>query len=226
MSGPLATGTVRAVCLAATAAPDPGRVGHTGIDKRPQQGPVEVGTTGLAGDTISDTAVHGGPDQAVYAYSDVDADHWAAELGREIPPGAFGENLRLAGMAASDAVIGEHWQVGDLGTGPLLEVTAPRSPCATFQRHMSEERWVKRFTEQGATGCYLRVLRPGRVGPGDPVTVVDRPEHGVSIRAWFRGPDPADADRLLAVEAAGGLRLHDSVRRRARRALGEGSTTG
>ncbi len=220
------TGTVRAVCLAVTAVPDAGgRVGSTGIDKRPQPGPVEVGPGGLAGDTICNTKSHGGPDQAVYAYADSDAHHWAGELGRDIPPGSFGENLRMAGMAVSDAVIGERWQVGELGTGPLLEVTSPRSPCATFGRHMGEPQWVKRFTDYGATGAYLRVLRPGRVSAGDPVAVVARPGHGVTIRAWFTRRDPADARRLLDAEASGELRLQDTLRHAAERALGESSAT-
>ncbi len=48
-------------------------VGHTGIDKRPASGRVRVFDHHVDGDTIVDTRVHGGPDQAVYAYAREDA---------------------------------------------------------------------------------------------------------------------------------------------------------
>jgi MOSC domain-containing protein YiiM len=54
---------------------------------------------------------------------------------------------------------------------------------------------VKRFTEHGACGAYLRVVSPGTVGAGDAVTVVDRPAHGVTIGDVFRVRS-VDADRL------------------------------
>ena len=77
----------------------------TGIDKRPVEGPVMVsrprakgmGMVGLAGDRVYDVRHHGGPDQAVYAYAREDLDFWAAELGRPLPNGMFGENLTTSG---------------------------------------------------------------------------------------------------------------------------------
>ncbi len=46
--------------------------GWTAIDKRPVDGAVVLGVAGVAGDTVCDTDHHGGPDQAVYAYSGED----------------------------------------------------------------------------------------------------------------------------------------------------------
>jgi MOSC domain-containing protein YiiM len=60
---------------------------------------------------------------------------------------------------------------------------------------MDEPRWVKRFTEHGAPGAYLRVVAEGTVGAGDTVTVLDRPDHGVTIGDVFRLRDTG-ADRL------------------------------
>ncbi len=71
------------------------------------------------------------------------------------------------------AVIGERWQIG--ADGVLLEVTAPRIPCRTFQGWMDEPHWVKRFTAHGAPGAYLRILSPGTVGAGDRIDVVRDP---------------------------------------------------
>jgi MOSC domain-containing protein YiiM len=175
-----------------------GDLEKTAIDKRPVTGRVPVsapgdGGVGLAGDQIFDTRHHGGADQAVYAYADEDRAWWAAELGRELAPGSFGQNLDTAGLDVTGAVIGERWAVGD--DGVVLEVTSPRIPCTTFQGFMDEPHWVKRFTDHGACGAYLRVVSPGTVGAGDAVTVVDRPAHGVTIGDVFRVRS-VDADRL------------------------------
>ena len=180
-------GRIVAVCVVHVVIPDAGEVGSTAIDKRAVPGPVRVGALGLTGDTQQDTANHGGVDQAVYAYAREDAAWWAAELGREVPAGVFGENLATEGVVVSDAVVGEHWQVGAPGVGPLLQVRSPRVPCSTFQRWWGEPHWVKRFTEHGATGAYLKVLAEGEVSAGDPVRVVHRPAHGVTVREGFRG---------------------------------------
>ena len=55
---------------------------------------------------------------------------------------------------------------------------------------MDEPHWVKRFTEHGAPGAYLRVVAEGTVGAGDEVEVVDRPDHGVTIGDVFRSGTP------------------------------------
>jgi MOSC domain-containing protein YiiM len=68
----------------------------------------------------------------------------------------------------------------------LLEVTACRIPCANFERFWGVPQLVRRFTAHGASGAYLRVLEPGEVGAGDPVTVVHRPDHGVTTGLLFR----------------------------------------
>jgi MOSC domain-containing protein YiiM len=189
----------------------------TAIDKRPVDGRVAVtvpsdAEVGLAGDQIYDRKHHGGPDQAIYAYAAEDRAWWAAELGRDLAAGAFGENLTTEGLDVTGAVIGERWQIGD--DGVLLEVTAPRIPCRTFQGWMDEPHWVKRFTAHGAPGAYLRILSPGTVGAGDRVDVVARPDHGVTIGDVFvirRAP----ADRLLQMLEMPGLHadLADSARR-------------
>ena len=49
---------------------------------------------------------------AVYAYAHEDYDWWSAELGRDLEPGSFGENLTLRGVDVTGAVIGERWRIG------------------------------------------------------------------------------------------------------------------
>lgn len=186
--------SVTAVCRVDTLLPDSGTIGVTAIDKRPVDGPVRVRPLGLHADVQADRKHHGGPDQAVYAYADEDAAHFAAALERPVNPGLFGENLRVSGVDVTRAVIGERWLVGET---LVLQVTLPRIPCGTFARRMGLPRWVKRFTEEGRPGAYLRVVKSGPVAVGDAVVVTDRPEHGVTIADAFAGLTPAQATALL-----------------------------
>jgi MOSC domain-containing protein YiiM len=178
------TGRVEAVCVSgAGLLPLPGRrPGRSGIDKRPVTGRVAVRELGLDGDVQVNRKYHGGEGQAVYAYAQEDADWWAAELDRELPPGRFGENLRTAGVDLTGALLGEQWRIGTA----LFEVTAPRIPCANFERFWGVPQLVKRFTAFGATGAYLRVLETGEVGAGNAVQIVHRPDHGVTTGRTFR----------------------------------------
>jgi MOSC domain-containing protein YiiM len=165
--------------------------GVTGIDKRPVDGPVRVaapgpkgvGASGLAGDAVCDLRHHGGNDQAAYAVAREDLDDWGRELGRPLASGSFGENLTTEGLDVSGARIGERWRVG---SEVVLEVTCGRIPCRTFQGHLGEQRWVKRFTQKGAPGAYLRVIEPGEIRAGDPIEIVHRPDHEVTVALAFR----------------------------------------
>ncbi|CUR54230.1 MOSC domain containing protein [metagenome] len=179
-------------------------IGRTSIDKHSLRGPVEVRALGVAGDQVSDTVHHGGPDAAVYAFAREDLDHWAAELGQEIRDGQFGENLTTSGIDVNEAEIGERWHIGSA----LFEVTSVRTPCNDFKNWMGvsgyENRaWVKRFSALGRPGPYLRVVHEGIVTAGDELTVVHRPGHGVTVSTMFRAlnTDRTLLPELLKVEA-------------------------
>ncbi|MET8942259.1 MOSC domain-containing protein [Streptomyces sp. NPDC004542] len=198
--------------------------GVTGIDKRPADGPVRVaapgpkgvGGSGLAGDTVCELRHHGGDDQAVYAYAREDLDAWEPELGRSLANGRFGENLTTSGLDVSGALVGERWRIG---AGVVLEVTSGRIPCRTFQGHLGERGWVKRFTRKGATGAYLRVIEPGEIRAGDPIEIVHRPDHGVTAAMEFRAvtTERELLPRLLAAGAA----LHPEALAAARKYVAE-----
>lgn len=182
--------------------------GRTGIDKRPVPGPVHVGKpspdepggVGLAGDRVGDATHHGGGDQAVYVYAREDLDRWETELDRPLAPGLFGENLTTLGVEVNGALIGERWRVGATA---VLEVSGPRIPCTTFQGRLGRDGWIKQFTQAALPGAYLRVVEPGELRPGDPVQVVHRPEHDVTVSLAFRAMtrEPELFPRLLVADA-------------------------
>ena len=178
-----------------------GKPGRTAIDKRPVNGPVAVGLLGLAGDEYADKQHHGGPDQALYAYAREDLDWWTEQLGRELRNGVFGENITTAGIDVSAASIGETWRIGTA----VVQITAPRIPCVTFQSWLDEPHWVKRFAAAGRPGAYMRVLTEGVVQPEDELGVLSRPDQEVtvtdSMRAYYG--DRQIMRRLLEVEGRG-----------------------
>ncbi|MEU2599961.1 MOSC domain-containing protein [Streptomyces hirsutus] len=194
--------------------------GLTGIDKQPVDGSVRVaapgpkgfGASGLAGDAVCETRHHGGNDQAVYAMAREDLDEWEGVLGRTLPNGSFGENLTTEGIDLSGARIGERWAIG---SEVVLEVTSGRIPCRTFQGHLGEKGWVKRFTQRGAPGAYLRVVRPGGIRAGDAIRIVHRPDHEVTVALQFRAVTTEQT--LLPLLLAAGDALHPEALARARK---------
>jgi MOSC domain-containing protein YiiM len=183
-------GTARELLIGRTAS-------QSAIDKRPVSGPIRAGRLGLAGDEQADKQDHGGRDQALYAYAQEDLDWWTERLGREVRGGEFGENITTAGLDVTGALIGETWRFGDA----VVQVTAPRIPCATFQAWTGEPNWVKRFADAGRPGAYLRVLAEGEIWAGAGIDVLALPDVHVTVgeamRAYYG--DAALMRRLLTL---------------------------
>lgn len=177
-----------AVCAVHQLRPEVGSVGVTAIDKRPLVGAVKIGAYGVRGDVQASRKHHGGLDKALYAYAREDAIFWEEQLGRELPAGFFGENLRTEGIDVNAARIGERWRIGDRVE---VEVTMPRTPCQTFARWVGgadERGWVKRFSDERRLGPYLRVVKTGSVRAGDEIVVVHQPSDAPTIVDIYRAP--------------------------------------
>jgi len=66
--------------------------------------------------------------------------------GRAHPPGIFGENLTVSNVP--DLVrAGDRIRAGDV----LMEVSAPRIPCATSAARMGEPNRIRRIRDAGRT---------------------------------------------------------------------------
>jgi MOSC domain-containing protein YiiM len=193
------------------------RTVSTGIRKAPvERG--HVGTLGLVGDVVADEENHGGPDQAIYVYSSEDYAWWADELGGKPAPGTFGENLTLSSFGTETVRIGDRYRIGQA----LVEVTAPRIPCAVFATRMGEPGWVKRFADARRPGLYVRVLEPGGVAVGDRVDRLAGDDGNPSVvelmDVWYDAePDPRLLERLLGSPLAERARIN--VERMLSRAL-------
>jgi MOSC domain-containing protein YiiM len=204
--------------------PDPHAMSNvTGIDKVPVTEPVMVRApgpmqgglgSGLVGDTIGNPKFHGGDDQAVYVYAREDLDAWEIQLQRTLVNGNFGENLTTSGVDVTALRIGERWRVGT--DGLVLEVSAPRTPCRTFQAFLNLSHWMKTFIQAGKPGAYFRVISPGTVRAGDAISIDYRPDHNVTIGLVFRArlSEPELVPQLLMADALS-AELKDFARRRA-----------
>lgn len=162
---------------------------YTGIDKQPQPA-IELSTpgphygdgSGVAGDSIGDHEHHGGADKAIYAFAREELDYWETELHREFRNGFFGENLTTSGINLANLLINQQIKIGDA----LLEVSIPRSPCATFAGWVNEPGFLKSFTDHGDCGAYLRIITPGTITAGDGMELIGKPHHDVTMSMAFR----------------------------------------
>ena len=174
--------------------------GSTGIYKLPASGPVEIGVLGIATDVIVDVEHHGGLDQAIYIYGTPDYEWWSKELGQNLVPGTFGENLTISELESARSLIGDRLKIGTV----TLEVTYPRIPCVTLAARMGDPEFVKRYRHAERPGIYCRVLQPGVLQAGDAVEYIPYPDETISALEMFRDfyAGPKDAAKLRRYLAA------------------------
>jgi MOSC domain-containing protein YiiM len=179
----------------------------TGFFKTPIDGPAFVGKMNLAGDGQADLKNHGGIDKAVLAYS---ADHylkWRDELRMpDMPCGAFGENLSIAGLHEGSVCIGDIFRIGRV----TFEVSQPRQPCWKLARRWRMHELVRLVVRNGRTGWYLRVLEEGWIEAKMPVVLTERPNPTWSIARANEILHHRRTDLKLTVQLADVPRLADS----------------
>ena len=177
----------------------------TGIFKKPTEEPVTLTEEGFEGDDQADKKNHGGVDQAVYLYSAADYAWWSEQLGRDLSPGMFGENLTLSEFP-QEVRIGDRLEFQEV----ILEVTAPRFPCRVFAAKMNDLSFVKRFRQAERPGFYTRVMQTGKVRAGE--EVAHKPQSsGVGLLEtntlyFAKDPDPKALERALRAPLAERLR--------------------
>ena len=133
----------------------------TAIFKDPVAAKLPLRRLNLDGDGQADLTVHGGPDKAVYAYPGEHYGPWREQLGRELTPGNFGENLTTEGLLEDAVHIGDEFRVGTA----RLVVTQPRMPCFKLGLRFDDPGVVKSFLQAGKPGIYFAVLEEGWSAP-------------------------------------------------------------
>jgi MOSC domain-containing protein YiiM len=89
----------------------------------------------------------------------------------ELPYGAFGENFTIGGIHEAQISLGDEFAIGTA----VIQVSQPRQPCWKLARRWKMRHLPGLVVENGRTGWYFRVLRPGIVSPGDDFRLLARP---------------------------------------------------
>jgi MOSC domain-containing protein YiiM len=163
----------------------------------------------LDGDEQTDTRptpdggqVHGGPDQAVYAFPVEHLPRITELCGKGAGPGFMGENVTIEGALEDDVRIGDVWAWGDA----RLQITSPRGPCYKLGIRLGRQAMRTVVRAEGLVGWYLRVLVEGEVPVRGPFEVVERHPAGVTVGMAHRAlqdrtrayPELADLDVMSA----------------------------
>ena len=140
----------------------------------------EIRVEGLLGDGHRDREHHGGPERAVCLYAMELIEGLRAE-GHTVDPGSLGENLTLEGVDWESLAPEACVRVGD---HVVLQITRYTSPCFNIQRAFVGGQFarVSQKRHPGWSRVYARVVRPGRVRPGDRVEVLTASEVGALAR--------------------------------------------
>ena len=134
---------------------------------------------GIAGDGWRHPTFHGIPKRALLLITAEGLAEIQA-LGFPVYPGALGENLTTRGLDRRALCIGQRFRCG----AATIQLTELRLPCDTIsvygkgiqaaiydaramQGDPSSEVWA-------LSGFYASVIEPGRVRPGDPITLLSR----------------------------------------------------
>ena len=155
----------------------------TAFFKEPVAGPRWLSRTLLEGDDQADKPAHGGPEMAALAYAASHYPRWREELNLPaMGPGGFGENFTIDGLDEGRVCVGDTFAIG----GARVQVSQPRGPCVSISMRWKRPDLLKRVTETGRTGWYLRVLEEGHVEAGDEVRLLERPLPEWTVARVFR----------------------------------------
>ena len=213
---------VAAICAGAIAPLADGK--RSGIAKTALDGPVAIGPRGIAQDRQADRRHHGYPAMALHHFP-FEHHAWLAGLfdhpGVLGTRGAMGENISTTGLLEDRVHIGDRFRFGTA----LLEVTQPRQPCATIERHLQRRGVVKAMVGHARSGWFYRVLETGHARAGESLVRIEVGDTEWTVERAFRcvygppGGSLQELDALVAVARISDRLLLDIDKRRARAAL-------
>ncbi|MFC3712571.1 MOSC domain-containing protein [Sphingoaurantiacus capsulatus] len=182
-----------------------------------RDGRLRLTTLGFAGDEQGDRKHHGGPEKAVHHYPRDHYAYWRAAIGdhaKLAAPGAFGENLAIAGLTERDVAVGDRFRLGSA----LIEASQGRQPCFRLNLRFELPDMALRMQQSGRTGWYYRIVEEGEVRAGDTLDLVERRLPDWTIERLWRNlyVRTLDREELLAMAAEPLLpeRWRDIARRR------------
>ena len=116
----------------------------------------------------------------IYAYFAEHYDYWTEILDVDREQWGWchwGENITFRSdesqiLAEKDFNLGDIWHVGKTA---LLQVCGSRVPCHKLSwRCGQKDKWIKELADTGLCGVYFKVLKEGRIHPGDRATLLEK----------------------------------------------------
>jgi MOSC domain-containing protein YiiM len=175
-----------------------GRIGKSGIAKRPIEGTARFVASGIAGDESNYYSRDEG-DTAIHLYPAEHYDRIAELAGRAIERPSFGENLSTTGYLESEMRIGDELRIGPV----LLRVTQPVIRCKQPGILAGEPRLLKWANADCLIGSFLSVVEPGEVAIPSEITLERRGDAAWTVSRlhylWLAGKDTEEAREALAL---------------------------
>lgn len=170
---------------------------YTSIFKYPVGDERRVSFTNVEGDEQSDLQHHGGALKAVYAYDVSYYQHWKNLIEiKDWTFGLFGENLTTEGLPDSKIFIGNIYRIGSV----ILKAIQPRFPCFKLNIRFDNEGMVKQFMQQERNGTYFSVEQEGTLRAGDPIELIEKSAHTITIQQLVEAYNNKGKDRGLVKE--------------------------
>lgn len=185
-----------------------GKTVQTGIFKEPVEPSIFLTKTGVTGDVVANTDVHGGVDKACYLYSEDHYGFWKKKYPNvDWNWGFFGENLTVKGLLESKMHIGDILEIGE----SIVQISQPRIPCYKLGVKFGNQDILKEFLESGFSGIYVRVLKEGSVKAGDKIYLLERPSDNLTVAEIFSQYTLETRDNVLIDKALQDERLAQSI---------------
>lgn len=179
---------------------------RSGIVKS-RQSRVQLECDGIVGDVQVDRRNHGGLERALHQFA---VAHYAAlaaafpALAAHAAPGTIGENLSCAEFDEDTVCVGDVYRIGEAE----VQVSQPRRPCTKIDARYGVDGVARWLVARGTPGWYYRVLKPGAIACGDPITRIARPNPEVPLRRLIAAsgdarPSAAELEVLLGCRGLG-----------------------
>ena len=186
----------------------------TGIYKSPQPDGIYLDREGVRNDYIGNPKVHGGSYKAFYMFAASEYPYWQRQFHRpEWGYGLFGENLSVDGLDESALRMGAVYRLGEA----VIRITTPREPCYKLGVRFGDQGIIDRFIKRGRPGAYGQVIEPGRVRPGDRMSLQEARGESPDIASFFKMIYAGEKDPQILAGALDTDILPEKMRKQLRR---------
>ncbi len=94
----------------------------------------------------------------------------------------FGENVTVLNLNEKAIHVGSIYKIG----GAIIQITQPREPCYKFGVKFGNQDILEQFVNNGLSGTYAKVLKPGFIKKGDRLQLIKQAKNSLNIHQFFK----------------------------------------